>query len=104
MSFIERIAQRTGDRFMYVLGSHQAKGRLMVGVAIDRIYSDWAVYRGMNGSSKNWGSFVDFMWHQYGADLGEDLFDLNTSGQDMDDIVAHVAMTMVQNGQITVDF
>ena len=104
MSFFERIAQRTGDKLMYALGSQQAKGRLKVGVAIDKIHSDWAVYRGTNGSSKNWQNFVQFMDREYGADLDVGMFDRNTSGSDIDDIVAHVAMTMVQNGKITVDF
>ena len=99
MGFLDRAMQRAGDRIMYVLGSDEAEGRLRVGVVTDKLHKDWAVYRGATNGRKNWKGFVHFMDRQYGAELDPDIFDANTSGEDLDQIIAHVAGQMLANGQ-----
>ena len=39
------------------------------------------------------------MDRQYGAELDPDIFDANTSGEDLDQIIAHVAGQLLENGQ-----
>ncbi|URI15583.1 hypothetical protein [Brevundimonas albigilva] len=99
MSFLERAFQRAGDRIMYALGSDEAEGRLRAGVVADKLHKDWAVHRGATNGRKNWKGFVRFMDSQYGVELDPGIFDANTSGEDLDQIIAHVAGQMLQNGQ-----
>lgn len=86
------------------LGSNTAKGRLAVGHAIDQIHADWAKYRGLTGRPKNWEGFVRFMEASYGAELDIDIFDPSVEGEEMDQIVAHVALKMLDNGQISISY
>lgn len=99
MGFLNRAMQRAGDRIMHALGSDEAEGRLRVGVVTDKLHKDWAIYRGSTNGRKNWKGFVHFMDLQYGVELDPDIFDANTSGEDLDQIIAHVAGQMLANGQ-----
>ena len=100
MGLLFRAAQRAGDRVLYGLGSHTAKGRLRVGFFEDKLHRDWAVYRGETGTTKSWNNFVEFMHATYGAELDPNLISTDVSPEELDQIIGRVAGVMVSSGQV----